>query len=139
MDNRAKHLELIQGVINRMGENSFHIKGWTLALIGIVGGASAFGQRLYSIVGIFIPLVAFWFLDSYYLQQERNYRALYDTVRTNEINADDFTMNTKGLSLKGDEGKRLIFRKCLFSKTEAGFYLPLIISILLVYAAITIY
>lgn len=32
MDNKLKHLELIQGVINRMASNSFKLKGWAVTL-----------------------------------------------------------------------------------------------------------
>lgn len=28
MENKIKHLEFIQGVINRMANNSFMLKGW---------------------------------------------------------------------------------------------------------------
>ena len=33
MDNKIKHLELIQGIINRMAGNSFMLKGWAVTLV----------------------------------------------------------------------------------------------------------
>ncbi|WP_180230851.1 hypothetical protein [Bacillus cereus] len=33
-DNKHKHFEMIQGVITRMGSNSFIIKGWSVTSIG---------------------------------------------------------------------------------------------------------
>ena len=33
MDAKLKHLELIQGVINRFAGNSFYMKGWTVVLL----------------------------------------------------------------------------------------------------------
>jgi hypothetical protein len=33
MENKRKHLELIQGVINRMAGNLFFLRGWTIILI----------------------------------------------------------------------------------------------------------
>ena len=33
MENKQKHLELIQGVINRLSSNSFLLKGWSVVLI----------------------------------------------------------------------------------------------------------
>ena len=33
MNNKHKHLELIQGVINRLSTNSFLLKGWSVVLV----------------------------------------------------------------------------------------------------------
>jgi len=33
MKNKRKHLELIQGIINRMASNLFFLRGWTITLI----------------------------------------------------------------------------------------------------------
>ena len=33
MENKIKHLEIIQGVINRMAGNSFALKGWAVTLV----------------------------------------------------------------------------------------------------------
>ena len=33
MENHRKHLELLQGVINRMSHNSFPLKGWAITMI----------------------------------------------------------------------------------------------------------
>jgi hypothetical protein len=32
MESKLKHLELVQGVINRMAGNSFILKGWSVTL-----------------------------------------------------------------------------------------------------------
>ena len=40
-ENKLKHLELIQGIINRMASNSFALKGWAVTLVaGIFALAS---------------------------------------------------------------------------------------------------
>ena len=36
MESKLKHLELIQGVINRLGSDSFRMKGWTVVLVAAV-------------------------------------------------------------------------------------------------------
>ncbi|WP_435354079.1 hypothetical protein [Morganella morganii] len=41
MDNKIAHLGFIQGVINRMGSNSFMIKGWCVALVAAIFALSA--------------------------------------------------------------------------------------------------
>ena len=33
MDAKLKHLELIQGVVNRLAADSFRIKGWAVVLV----------------------------------------------------------------------------------------------------------
>ncbi len=33
MDNKHKHLELVQGVVNRMASNLFMLKGWAVTLV----------------------------------------------------------------------------------------------------------
>ena len=48
----------------------------------------------------YLPAIAFWILDGYYLYQERLYRLLYDQIRGRETDDIDFGMDTtifKGL------------------------------------------
>ena len=71
MENRIKHLELIQGIITRMAGNSFMLKGWAVTLVsGIFVLASKDTDKLYFLVA-YLPVLIFWGLDSYYLLQER--------------------------------------------------------------------
>lgn len=78
-DHKVSHLEMIQGVINRMAGNSFALKGWAVTLVaGIFALSSKDADRTYFIVA-YIPIIVFWFLDSYYLLQERLFRSLYKT------------------------------------------------------------
>ena len=80
MENRIKHLEMIENIIERMGSNSFQLKGWAVALVSIVGALAAKETDRKFFLLAFIPLVAFWFIDSYYLQSERKYKHLYKIV-----------------------------------------------------------
>lgn len=48
MENRIKHLELIQVIITRMAGNSFMLKGWAVTLVsGIFVLASKDTDKLY--------------------------------------------------------------------------------------------
>ena len=77
MENKINHLNMIQDVINRMASNSFALKGWSVMLIaGIFVLSGKDNDKLYFLVS-YIPVIVFWGLDSYYLLQERLYRALY--------------------------------------------------------------
>lgn len=123
-ENKLKHLEMIQGIINRMASNSFALKGWAVTLVaGIFALASKDTDKIYFLIA-YVPIVVFWFLDSYYLLQERLFRSLYGKVRQLPENEIDFDMNTKGDEFKSEKNT---FNACLFSVTEAGFYIPLAI------------
>lgn len=122
MDNKIRHLEMIQGVINRMAGNSFMLKGWAVTLAaGIFALASKDADKMYFLI-TYVPVVVFWFLDSYYLLQERLYRDLYNDVRKKEDSQIDFSLNAS-IYAKVDY-KRTIWG-CLISKTELWFYIPL--------------
>ena len=80
-ENKIRHLEMIQGVINRMASNSFMLKGWAVTLVaGIFALAAKDTDKLYFLV-TYIPVIIFLGLDSYYLLQERLYRSLFGSYR----------------------------------------------------------
>mgnify|MGYP003301738568 CR=1 FL=1 len=122
MENKHKHLEMIQGVINRMAANSFSLKGWAVTLVaGIFALASKDTDKLYFLVA-YVPIIVFWGLDSYYLLQERLYRALYGKVRKLDDDKIDYDMNANLPEYKSDKNS---FWSCVISPTELWFYLPL--------------
>ena len=92
-DALLKHLEFIQSVIARLANNSFLMKGWALTVSGAFFGF-AVGHSSWPIaaVGVF-PAVAFWFLDTYFLQQERLYRRLYSKVASRDPDVPPFSMD----------------------------------------------
>jgi len=115
---------MIQGIISRMANNSFLLKGWAVTLVaGIFTLASKDADKLYFIIA-YIPIVVFWGLDSYYLLQERLYRALYEKVSAYDESDVDFSLK----ATSGEFGnKKNNYLNCLISKTELCFYLPLAI------------
>lgn len=114
-EKEIKHLEMIESVIERMGQNSFALKGWTMSLIVAICAFSAAGtERKFALVAI-VPIIVFWFLDSCYLQKERKYRELFKRVTAHE--ATPFDMDVSKVI-----GKKTAFIKCLFSVTEWPFY-----------------
>lgn len=124
MEKKIKHLEMIQEVIKRMSSNSFTLKGLAVTLIsGIFVLAAKDTEKMFLLIA-YLPIVMFWWLDSYYLRQEKLYRALFDTVRELPENKIDFSMIVTQKEVEGNENK---FFNCFFSKTEIGFYLPLIV------------
>jgi len=73
-EKKIKHLEMIEAVIERMAKNSFQLKGWAMTLIALVGAIAAQGSDKRFILLAFLPILGFWILDSFYLQQERRYK-----------------------------------------------------------------
>lgn len=78
MDSKHKHLELVQDVVNRMAHHSFVLKGWSITLVVAVFALNAKdGLDRNYVLAALLPVFIFWFLDGYYLQRERLFRALY--------------------------------------------------------------
>lgn len=76
----------IQDIIKRMASNSFNIKTWTVTL---VVATLLFKGSQNMIFIAFIPLICFWYLDAYYLRQERLFRKFYNHIIKYRINHDD--------------------------------------------------
>lgn len=125
MEGKMRHLELVQGVINRMANNSFMLKGWAVTLVmGIFALTSKDTSRVFLLVA-YIPTIVFWLLDAYYLLQERLYESLYDKVRM--TNEKDIDFSLKATKKEFSSMKNSYFR-CILSKTELCFYFPLAIA-----------
>lgn len=83
-DNLHKELDLIQSVITRMANNSFLVKGWTMTLISVL---TAFGKdivngqgAIYYLSAMLVIIIPFWWLDAFFLKQERIFRKIYEKV-----------------------------------------------------------
>ena len=100
MQNKIKHLEFIQNVIDRQARNSFLLKGWIVTLfVGILVLPLRSGSFDKSLLAYFL-IIVFWLLDSYYLWKEREFRCLYKKVRTLKESQIDFDMNTSEIAKK---------------------------------------
>ena len=84
MDNETilqKEIDLIQNCINRMANNSFMLKGWSISLIAVVLALTNDRlNALFLLCSVFIPLLCFWYLDAFFLRTERMYRKMYERV-----------------------------------------------------------
>ena len=95
MENKRKHLEFLQGAINRMAGNLFLLKGWTITLIAALFALSAKDSNKAYVLVAYFPALVFWVLDGYFLSQERRFRSLYDHVRKFDEGQIDFSMDTR--------------------------------------------
>lgn len=113
-----KHLEMVQDVINRLGHDSFLIKGWSMTILaaGIIFVARSQIQSAYIVLTFIIPVVGFWTLDGYFLWQERLFRKIYDEVRKQAKT--DFEMNP----IKHKDKPKCSWIASMFSVTLNVFY-----------------
>jgi hypothetical protein len=92
-ESQIKHLEFIQAVISRLSTDSFLMKGWAITIAGVIYSFAANHLNPWVAAVGFAPVVAFWFLDSYFVRKERQFRALYDDVRSGSTRIPPFCMN----------------------------------------------
>lgn len=92
-DHRVKHLEMIQSVIGRLGNDSFLVKGWTITVAGVFYGFAIQTTNWKLAAASAAPTLAFWILDVYFLRAERLFRALHDHVRQPTSEIEPFFMN----------------------------------------------
>ncbi len=128
MEEKIRHLEMIQEVISRMASNSFTLKGWAVTLVtGIFALSGNVADKVQYLI-IFIPIITFWILDGFYLSRERSYRELYKHVSGLNKDEIDFNMDFTPFIYK----KNKLWR-CMLSTTEISFYLPLfILSVIII-------
>ena len=125
----VKHLEMTQGVINRLGGNSFQLKGWSMTIIvaATVLIARPDLPSPYFILVLLIPILGFWGLDGYFLWQERLFREIYKEISQQEDT--DFKMNVA----KHKNKSKCSWLSATFSITLIPFYLIEIILTFVVF------
>ncbi len=93
-----KHLDLLQGVINRMASNSFLLKGWSVTLVAALLALAAEEAKPLLIGVALVPILAFWGLDGYFLAQERLFRKLYEGGIVGDGRVAPYSMRTEPLT-----------------------------------------
>lgn len=126
-----KEIEIIQDIIKRMAFNSFMIKGWAITLVVV---ALLLKGTEYQVWIAFIPLFVFWFLDTYFLWQERMYRKLYEWVITNRFKTDEYLFNMNAYRFRDEVQSKI---RIMFSITLVWFYGS--IAVLIIIYAILLY
>lgn len=94
-----KEVEILQDIIKRMAFNSFLIKGWTVTLV-VVSLLVKSGQQHVHLA--FIPLLVFWFLDAYFLWQERMYRKLYEWVIAHRLQTSEHLLDLNAYRFRSE-------------------------------------
>lgn len=111
-EERIAYLSMIQGVISRMANNAFLIKGWsiglTTAMLALAGGTQ---NELFCLISI-IPMLLFWWLDAFFFYQEEKYRDIYDYARGDDLTCQDlYNLNPNmHISKRTEEEKKVHIR-----------------------------
>jgi|SRR5262245_24486116 len=119
MANKSDHLKMIQDMVTRLAKNSFALKGWSVTIVSsLLALSTAVADRISVMVISIVPLLIFWILDGYYLDQERRFRVLYDEVRAKAEADINFAMAPTGATPG--------WLATMFSRTILTFYAALL-------------
>lgn len=98
-EKRIKHLEFIEGVINRMASNSFQMKNWMVVCVAALITANS-AQPSIPILLALLPVIVFCYYDVRYLQEEKMYRDLYEEVSKENNEVELFNMDASKFNSK---------------------------------------
>ncbi len=101
-----KHLDILQGIISRMSSNSAACKNYCITLVGALLALDQIKDDKKLIFLALVPIIAFAFLDAYYLYLETFFRTSYNTFvekwQTAEITKTDlFVVGSPETGRKG--------------------------------------
>ncbi|MET3973178.1 hypothetical protein [Bradyrhizobium sp. S3.9.1] len=74
------HINVVQGIINRLANNSSTCKTWCVALVGAFLSLAGATHNPTIAGSVLVPIVVFGFVDAMYLAQEKAYRDLYERI-----------------------------------------------------------
>ncbi|RIK93912.1 MAG: hypothetical protein DCC73_04835 [Proteobacteria bacterium] len=122
---RIAHLTMLQGVITRMGSNSFTLKALsaTFGSAAVAVTATVDKPSPYYAAAAIVPMIIFWLMDAQYLRYERAYRKLYDHVRKEE-EIEAYSLEAKPFMKDEDSILRLAI-----SWSVSWFYLAMLLSL----------
>lgn len=129
----VEEIKILQDIIKRMADNSFKIKAWAITLIV---ATLLMKTNLNNVAIAFLPLVTFWFLDAYYLQQEKIFRKIYDDKigLSTESCSDIFKIDTTEYKSKVSN----VFFLMFCNKSITPLYLTILILLMLIMSSKTI-
>ena len=125
------HLKIIQGVIERMAENSRACKVWCVTLVSASLILVAMTDKPDYILVALVPIIMFLILDTYYLALERAFRGSYNTFV--EKLANDNISSSDLYIIKPTGAIPKVFMHSLLSFSICIFYPVLIISVLIIW------
>lgn len=133
-----KELDLVQNCINRMSNNSFIIKGWTITIVVAIITLITPNKSDFKIqIGISILITLCWLFDCYFLRLERLYRAKYQWLVVNRAEGASlkylYDLNPYNQNMRLEDLSNCNFIRVLFSHTLFYYYGSVLIFVNLVY------
>ena len=132
---RVAHLDMVQGVVNRLEGSAFTVKAIAMtlaaAVLAFIGSVDE-PNVIYPLAGL-LPVAVLWFMDAQYLRLGRLFRHLYNAIRRGELVAPfsmDFTVYAK------DEQSTI---RIAFSWSVMWFYATILIVLTIVSVVIGCY
>ena len=130
-DEQIKHLEFIQGGINRFASNSFQMKGWMLTIVSALLGFYANSNNTKFALVAVLPVLIFWGLDAYYLQLERQFRGIYNDVTG--LSKDAKPVRPFEMPIQNYTEGKYSFWDVFLSKWMMLLYFPVVLLLLAIY------
>ena len=130
-----KHLEIMQGVIARMAENSRSCKVWCVTLVAATLVLVArTGEPRHALIAL-APMALFYVLDAYYLMLERRFRVSYKTfvgkVHAGKVCVSDvYAVTPEGFVVRG------FLWSMFWSFSVLSFYAAVVVTVLLAWRLI---
>lgn len=125
-----KHLEIMQGVITRMAENSRSCKVWCVTLVAATLVLVArTGEADHALIAL-APAVLLYWLDAYYLMLEKRFRNSYDDFVDKVHKGSVALSNLYKVTGVGSEVRTMLW--AMFRSASAlPFYITIVITVLL--------
>lgn len=118
-DDRRQYLSFIQGVIDRLANNSAGLKQWLAGILALLIAWAAKGSDECILISGLLVTVAFWAMDAQYLRIERAYRSLYQKAISGKTELYDLDWLPYGKGMRK-------YLHALFSWSTA--YYPMLIA-----------
>ena len=128
------HLTMMQGVINRMAENSRSCKVWCVTLVAaVLVLVTRTGEPQHALIAL-VPTLLFLFLDAYYLALERAFIGSQNTFvkklhQSKLVSSDVYRVAPTGMGL-------LLMGRCVGSVSIWLFYPLVVVTVVLVWQLI---
>lgn len=138
-DDDRQYLQMMQSNIERMAANSANCKTWMVAFVTafMALGSSVSVNKYWLALGI-IPVLLFWYLDTFYLHLERGMRNrerdfMNKCLCDNDEEYKKALFNFKPMMLKKDEPEKglVATNDRWLSKSTAPFYCIAIVAVLI--------
>ena len=115
-----------------MADNSFKIKGLCVTIVSAFLGLCIKYEEPKLLLILCFPIIIFWLLDGYYLQQERKFKCIYNNMTDNPTSC-KVEIPPFGMPLNDIKGKDFKYISSLFSKTECILYISLLACSFILY------